>query len=98
MLGEIHAAGIDKVEPRDGAGRSNDGDPASAAADRDDAGTALAHGVLLALVLVAAQRAKPATNIVYEVNLVAAPLPNPEVHNAAPQATPSAPKTWRRRW
>jgi len=47
-------------------------------------GTALAHGVLIALVLVAAQRAKPATNIVYEVNLVAAPLPNPAVHNAAP--------------
>ena len=40
-------------------------------------GTALAHGALLALVFVAAQRAKPATNIVYEVNLVAAPLPNP---------------------
>jgi outer membrane biosynthesis protein TonB len=55
-------------------------------------GTALAHGVLVALVLVAAQRAKPATHIVYEVNLVAAPLPNPAVHNAAPEATPSAPE------
>jgi outer membrane biosynthesis protein TonB len=55
-------------------------------------GTALAHGVLIALVLVAAQRAKPATSIVYEVNLVAAPLPNPAVHNAAPEATPAAPE------
>jgi outer membrane biosynthesis protein TonB len=55
-------------------------------------GSAVAHGVLLALVLVAAQRAKPAPSIVYEVNLVAAPLPNPAVHNAAPEATPSAPE------
>ena len=55
-------------------------------------GTALAHGTLLALVVVAAHRAKPSNSIVYEVNLVAAPLPNPAVRNAAPEATPTAPE------
>ena len=55
-------------------------------------GTALAHGTLLALVVVAAHRAKPSNSIVYEVNLVAAPLLNPAVRNAAPEATPTAPE------
>ena len=56
------------------------------------AGTTLAHGGLIALVLLAAHRARPPLNIVYEVNLVAAPLPSPAVHNAAPEATPAAPE------
>lgn len=56
------------------------------------AGSALVHGGLVALVLMAAHHAAPAKSIVYEVNLVAAPLPNPAVHNAAPEATPSAPE------
>ncbi len=56
------------------------------------AGTTLAHGGLIALALLAAHRAKPPLNIVYEVNLVAAPLPSPALHNAAPEATPAAPE------
>lgn len=56
------------------------------------AGTTLAHGTLIALALLAAHRAKPASSIVYEVNLVAAPLPISAVRNAAPEATPTAPE------
>lgn len=55
-------------------------------------GTTLAHGTLIVLALLAAHRAKPSTSIVYEVNLVAAPLPSPRVRNAAPEATPAAPE------
>lgn len=56
------------------------------------AGTAVAHGTLIVLALLVAHRAKPSSSVVYEVNLVAAPLPNPSVHNAAPAATPAAPE------
>ena len=44
------------------------------------------------LALVAAHRVRPPTSIVYEVNLVAAPLPAPAVRGAAPEATPTAPE------
>jgi outer membrane biosynthesis protein TonB len=55
------------------------------------AGTVVAHGTLVALALVAAHRGHPPRSMVYEVSLVAAPLPTPQVHNAPPQATPAAP-------
>jgi outer membrane biosynthesis protein TonB len=55
-------------------------------------GTSLAHGTLLALMLLAARSAKRSTSVTYEVNLVAAPLPTPDTRSAAPQATPTAPE------
>lgn len=54
-------------------------------------GTALAHGALLVLILVTAHRAAAPSSIVYDVNLVAAPMPEPAVHNVAPAATPTTP-------
>ncbi|HEY4321835.1 MAG TPA: TonB C-terminal domain-containing protein [Gemmatimonadales bacterium] len=56
------------------------------------AGTVMAHGTLVALVLVAAHRSHAPRSMTYEVSLVAAPLPTPQVHNAPPQAMPAVPK------
>ncbi|MGH7592484.1 MAG: hypothetical protein ACRELE_01325, partial [Gemmatimonadales bacterium] len=53
--------------------------------------TALVHGTLIAVALLLAHRAQPTSSIVYEVSLVAAPLPSPAVRNAAPEAIPTAP-------
>jgi outer membrane biosynthesis protein TonB len=54
------------------------------------AGTTLAHGALLALVFIAARRATTAQHIVYEVNLVAAPMPSAGPRSAATAAAPVA--------
>lgn len=54
------------------------------------AGTTLAHGALLALVFVAARRATTTQHIVYEVNLVAAPMPSAGARSAT--ATAPVPK------
>lgn len=52
------------------------------------AGTALAHGLAIAfLVVISLQRADP-LGTVYAVNLVAAPAAPPEIKRATPEATP----------
>jgi outer membrane biosynthesis protein TonB len=52
------------------------------------AGTALAHGLAIAfLIVISLQRADP-LGTVYAVNLVAAPAAPPEIKRAAPEATP----------
>ncbi len=56
------------------------------------AGTTLVHGALIMAALLAARSAHVAPEIVYEVNLVAAPAPEPAVHNVASEATPAAPE------
>lgn len=53
------------------------------------AGTVLAHGALIAVALLAAHRAAPRPSVVYEVNLVAAPLPAPAARNVPTEATPA---------
>ncbi len=55
------------------------------------AGTAIAHGTLIALVLVAAHAGTHSHATVYEVNLVAAPLPAPG--SKAAETVPAAPKS-----
>jgi len=55
------------------------------------AGTAIAHGTLIALVLVAAHPGAHSHAMVYEVNLVAAPLPSPGMKAA--ETAPTAPKS-----
>lgn len=55
-------------------------------------GTVLAHGTLLVLALLASRHAAVRNELVYQVHLVAAPLPEPTVRNAPPAATPTAPK------
>ncbi len=52
-------------------------------------GTVLAHGALIVLVLLTAHRAAPRPSVVYEVNLVAAPLAAPAAHNVPKEATPA---------
>ncbi|MGH7583523.1 MAG: TonB C-terminal domain-containing protein [Gemmatimonadales bacterium] len=54
-------------------------------------GTLLAHGALIAAILLLSQRHPIRAERIYEVNLVAAPAPAPEVHNAPPTAAPAAP-------
>jgi outer membrane biosynthesis protein TonB len=56
------------------------------------AGTTIAHGTLIAFALLAAHRSTAAQHVVYEVNLVAAPLPSAGARSAAPVAPP-APKS-----
>ena len=55
-------------------------------------GTVVAHGLLIAVLIVGAHGAVRRPPVVYAVNLVAAPLPAPTPRHAAPQATPVAPK------
>jgi outer membrane biosynthesis protein TonB len=52
-------------------------------------GTVVAHGALIALAVVTAHRAAPLPSVVYEVNLVAAPLPAPAARNLPTEATPA---------
>ncbi|HEY4100266.1 MAG TPA: TonB C-terminal domain-containing protein [Gemmatimonadales bacterium] len=54
-------------------------------------GTVLAHGGLIALMLFTAHHAVEHHELVYEVNLVAAPPPATVVKNVAPIETPTAP-------
>jgi outer membrane biosynthesis protein TonB len=55
------------------------------------AGTAIAHGTLIALVLIAAHPGTRSHAMVYEVNLVAAPLP--DAGTKAAETVPTAPKS-----
>lgn len=55
------------------------------------AGSVVVHLVLLAGMVVVAQRANEPAPLVYAVNLVAAPAPGPAPRRAVEEATPSAP-------
>jgi len=54
-------------------------------------GTLLAHGALIAAIVALSQQHPIRAERIYEVNLVAAPAPTPDVHNAPPSAAPAAP-------